>query len=417
MHRSKRLIAALLAAAVAAAAYLAAVPAGAASGEWTGTIVASVSFRTGPGTDYSRIRYLKKGETVRILHQYNAYWYKAEDANGKIGYVSTSSKYISVKKPDPPANAAPAAKGKIVASVSLRKGPGTSYDRIRYAQKGETVEILDKVNAYWYHVRDQYGNIGYLSTSSKYIEADFPAAPSPSPSPSPSPAPAPSPEKNENKGVILASVSFRKGPGTSYDRIRYLSKGETVDILGMYNEYWYRVRDKNGTVGYVSSGAQYISANYKPPVFAPEEAALLAQRVIEAGLRYLGTPYEYGSDRNTTTTFDCSDFVRTAFLEGAGIFLPSNSRTQADYVRQIGRVSTDLTKLKPGDILFFMSYKGPNASDYAGVNKSAETVSHNAIYLGDGKILHTYSKESGGVRIDKMEGQWLYRFLFGGSAM
>lgn len=43
---------------------------------------------------------------------------------------------------------------------------------------------------------------------------------------------------------------------------------------------------------------------------------------------------------------------------------------------------------------------------------------HNGIYLGNGKVLQTYSKESGGVRIDSIEGRhWEYRFLFGGSTL
>ena len=67
--------------------------------------------------------------------------------------------------------------------------------------------------------------------------------------------------------------------------------------------------------------------------------------------------------------------------------------------------------------MFFMSYRGPKKSDYSGINKSKQTINHVGIYLGDGRILHTYSKESGGVRIDSIAGKhWEYRFLFGGSA-
>ena len=416
----KRLLAASLAASIVVGTVSAAAFPDVASAAWIGKIESSVSFRTGPGTDNSRIRYLQKGETVTILQQVNAYWFKVEDKNGKTGYVSSNQKYISTS--GSPEQTVKKNTGLIVSSVSLREGPSTQEKRIRYAQKGETVTILGKVNAYWYHVRDPYGNTGYLSTSEKYIQANFsepaPApAPTPTPTPTPVPAPTPPPAPTDNQGLIVSSVSLREGPGTSYTRIRYAAKGETVDILAKTNEYWYKVRDRYGNVGYISTSEKYISANYTPPVIAPEDVPVLAQRVIDAGMRYLGTPYEYGSDRNTTTTFDCSDFVRTAFLEGAGISFPSNSRTQGDYVKELGRVSSDWKTLKPGDILFFMSYKGSKASDYAGVNKDTERISHNAIYLGDGKILHTYSQESGGVRIDTMEGQWEHRFLFGGSAM
>ncbi|CAM3551221.1 MULTISPECIES: C40 family peptidase [Paenibacillaceae] len=140
--------------------------------------------------------------------------------------------------------------------------------------------------------------------------------------------------------------------------------------------------------------------------------------VISSGKKYLGTPYEFGSSRSNTRTFDCSDFVRQAYLEGAKIKLPADSRKQGDYVKKNGTVTTDWRKLKPGDIMFFMSYKGSKDSNYRGIDKSKERITHNGIYLGNGKILHTYSKKSGGVRIDTIEGkQWEKRFLFGGSIL
>jgi len=68
--------------------------------------------------------------------------------------------------------------------------------------------------------------------------------------------------------------------------------------------------------------------------------------------------------------------------------------------------------------MFFMSYKGSKSSSYAGINKAAQRITHNGIYLGNGKIMHTYLEKSGGVRIDSIEGKhWEYRFVFGGSAL
>jgi cell wall-associated NlpC family hydrolase len=111
-------------------------------------------------------------------------------------------------------------------------------------------------------------------------------------------------------------------------------------------------------------------------------------------------------------------FVRQAFKDGVGIILPGNSKTQADYVKKIGNITTNWRNLKPGDIMFFMSYKGSKSNNYSGINKSSQRITHNGIYLGNGKILHTYSEKSGGVRIDNIEGKhWEYRFVFGGSAL
>lgn len=135
-------------------------------------------------------------------------------------------------------------------------------------------------------------------------------------------------------------------------------------------------------------------------------------------MKYLGTPYEFGSNRNTVTTFYCSDFVRQAFLDGTGIKLPADSRQQGQFVRSKGKVSTNWRDLKPGDIMFFKSYEGSSSANYENVDKFNELITHDGIYLGNGKNLHTYPKESGDVRIDKIEGLHCEkRFLFGGSAI
>src|SRR3569832_177194 len=62
----------------------------------TATVQAGVNMRTQPSTAGSVIRLLKQGESIVVLEQTNAYWYKVQDSRGAIGYVSTSSQYLSV---------------------------------------------------------------------------------------------------------------------------------------------------------------------------------------------------------------------------------------------------------------------------------------------------------------------------------
>ncbi|MFD0714314.1 SH3 domain-containing protein [Paenibacillus sp. GCM10027626] len=312
--------------------------------------------------------------------------------------------------------------GEIKASVSFREGPSTDSKVMRYLSKGEDVTVLKEVNSYWYQVQDQNGQTGYVSTSDKYITVGGNIT-----------EVAPAKPGNSANATAVSSVSFRKSASVSGARIRYLSKGEAVTILGQPNSYWYEIADANGVRGYVSSDAKYIkvnngntspggsgsngnagNGNVKPPVNSSSKI----EAIIKAGHKYLGTPYEYGSDRNSTKTFDCSDFVRRAFIDGAGITLPSDSRQQGDYVKKKGGIQTNWRNLKRGDLMFFMSYKGTSATSYNGVNKSKATITHVGIYLGDGQIIHTYSKDSGGVRIDSIAGKhWEYRFMFGGSAL
>ena len=292
-------------------------------------------------------------------------------------------------------------------SVSFRDQPNTSSNVKRYLKTGERLTVLSQPNSYWYQVRDAGGTAGYVSSSSQYITASSGS----------------SGATGSRTGQIVKSVSFRTGPATNASRIRYIGAGETVTILSQPNSYWYHVRDSRGTTGYISSQSQYIRVGGGGAAVPPSSGGGSSQnnnveKVIAAGAKFLGTPYQYGSNRNSTASFDCSAFVRRAFQNGLGITLPSDSRGQGAHVKNKGNAKSNWRQLQRGDLMFFMSYRGTSASSYSGINKSRATITHVGIYLGDGKILHTYSKESGGVRTDSIAGKhWEHRFLFGGSAL
>jgi peptidoglycan DL-endopeptidase CwlO len=145
----------------------------------------------------------------------------------------------------------------------------------------------------------------------------------------------------------------------------------------------------------------------------------LANNVIAFGSLFFGTPYEYGSDRSSPNTFDCSDFTRWAFLGALGMDLPKDSRSQRKYVQQFSkRKYRDLSQAKKGDLLFFMDYKGWQPGSYKGIDVYNQRTSHVGIYMGNGKMLHTASKSTGGVRIDTLAGKhYQYRFQEGGSVL
>ena len=206
------------------------------------------------------------------------------------------------------------------------------------------------------------------------------------------------------KGKSGLKASYNKNDGTSFDN------GQTDD--GGFASDW------NGGGGQEQNAGGAGAANSSDASDPSQTASNDIEKVIADGMKYLGTPYEFGSDRSTSKTFDCSDFTKWIFQETLGVDLPSDSRQQGDYVKQRGQAKTDWHQLKRGDLIFFMSYKGSKEADYAGVDKSTARITHVGLYLGDGKVLQTYSVKSGGVRVDSIEGTaWEYRFLFGGSVV
>ncbi len=184
----------------------------------------------------------------------------------------------------------------------------------------------------------------------------------------------------------------------------YSSQGEDQVVQKTFSEYSNKYL---GARRFVQEGAA------QQPAPAPTN---IGDKVVEAGLKYLGTPYQYASSRSTKTTMDCSEFTMWAYRDGAGIDMGRGGATsQANYVKAHGHYTYDINKLQKGDLVFFMSYRGWRESDYAGINPRNYGTTHVGIYMGDGKLLHTFSKESGGVKITNFYNtHWEWRFIMGG---
>ncbi|WP_166244695.1 C40 family peptidase [Paenibacillus turpanensis] len=144
-----------------------------------------------------------------------------------------------------------------------------------------------------------------------------------------------------------------------------------------------------------------------------------AENAIATAKQFIGAPYQYGSERDNPSSFDCSDFTRWAFLSGIGMDLPLDSRSQARYVQAYSnRLYYNLNEARRGDLLFFTPFIGVDPDQYEHVTKSVNAVSHCGLYLGDGKMIHTASARTGGVRIDNVFGNHLqWRFFMGGSVL
>lgn len=101
---------------------------------------------------------------------------------------------------------------------------------------------------------------------------------------------------------------------------------------------------------------------------APESTKPL----IEEAYRWIGTPYAYGGTSRSGT--DCSGFLQSVYRNALGISIPRSTREQSEYCSDIKP-----DRLEAGDLVFF------NANGRKG------KVSHVALYVGDGKIVHASS--------------------------
>lgn len=105
-----------------------------------------------------------------------------------------------------------------------------------------------------------------------------------------------------------------------------------------------------------------------------------ASAVVAYAKQFLGNPYVYGGSSLTNGT-DCSGFTMSVYAH-FGYSLNRSSYTQVYNGR-----SVSMGSLQPGDLLFY--------------NNGGSTISHVAIYIGGGQIIHA-STESTGIIIGGM---------------
>ena len=111
----------------------------------------------------------------------------------------------------------------------------------------------------------------------------------------------------------------------------------------------------------------------------------MASRVLGTADRYVGTRYTWGGN-TPSSGFDCSGFTKYVFAAN-GVQLPRTSREQA----RVGQgVPLDFGAMLPGDIILFA--------------EPGEAISHVAIYVGSGEIIHSSSARGGVGYLDLSKG-------------
>jgi peptidoglycan DL-endopeptidase CwlO len=105
--------------------------------------------------------------------------------------------------------------------------------------------------------------------------------------------------------------------------------------------------------------------------YVPPPNASAAQIAVNAARSALGSEYVWGSAG--PTTFDCSGLTSWAWAQ-AGVYIPHSSAGQYDALPHV-----PLSAVEPGDLIFYFS-----------------PISHVAIYVGNGTIIHARHPGPGG---------------------
>ena len=160
----------------------------------------------------------------------------------------------------------------------------------------------------------------------------------------------------ETEYVETEYVETEYVPETDYVETDYVPETEYVETEYVETEY--------------IPETDYVETEYVPET---EYTSSTGQEIANFAVQFVGNPYVYGGT-SLTNGADCSGFVQSVFASfGIGL-----ARTAAD--QSYGGSSVDIGSIQAGDLLFY--------SDGSGI-------SHVALYIGGGQIVHASTPESG----------------------
>lgn len=203
-------------------------------------------------------------------------------------------------------------------------------------------------------------------------------------------------QKLKNVGYAISSVDGVFGTETER-AVAAFQRDQSIRVTGVVNNATWRALKKARTQTWGSD----IPKPETSPLpqnkdhLAPNNSPILASNKVNALIKtaksYIGVPYKFGG--TTPKAFDCSGYLQYVFAQN-GISIPRTSDEQY----KLGRRTTGIRQLVPGDLVFFTTYE-PGAS-------------HCGIYLGNDEFIHASSSK--GVRIDKLSNSYWSPRYYGG---
>lgn len=171
------------------------------------------------------------------------------------------------------------------------------------------------------------------------------------------------------------TLRVREEPNTECEILALMPEGEEVEVIEDQGE-WLKVS--------VDSEEGYVSADYVTVSNELNKAMTMTEvkygqgvsdvkvDLVSYACQFVGNPYVWGGT-SLTNGADCSGFTLSIFAK-YGIYLPHSSAAQANCGRRISA-----SEAQPGDLFFY----------------GGGRISHVAIYIGNGQIVHASSERTG----------------------
>lgn len=245
-------------------------------------------------------------------------------------------------------------------TLNVRETPSADSSMVGKMPKNAAGEILETLDG-WYKI--QSGDVtGYVSAD--YLITGEEAA-----------------ARVEEVKQTIATVktptlNVREEPNTECSILALMPQGEELNVLEDLSG-WVKV-DLDNTNGFISKDYVDISVQLPKAMTMTEVrygngVSDVRVDLISYATQFVGNPYVWGGT-SLTNGADCSGFTLSIFAK-YGVYLPHSSKAQANCGTRISA-----SEAKPGDLFFY---------------GSGSSISHVAIYIGNGQIVHASSKKTG----------------------
>ncbi|MCB9206531.1 MAG: C40 family peptidase [Ignavibacteriales bacterium] len=186
--------------------------------------------------------------------------------------------------------------------------------------------------------------------------------------------------QNSEKVIVTEQYTsaFEK-PDLKSDKVSDLVIGNILKKINISDNFT-KIEFPDGRTGFIENN-NVIDFNYWIKNINAERSS-----VINSASTFMGLPYLWGG--TSSKGFDCSGFTKTVYYLN-GIILPRDASQQV-HVGELIDTENDFNNLLPGDLLFF----GQKQTE-----THKEKITHVALYIGEGKYIHS----SGRVRINSLK--------------
>lgn len=245
-------------------------------------------------------------------------------------------------------------------TLNVRETPSADSSMVGKMPKNTAGEILETLDG-WYKI--QSGDVtGYVSAD--YLITGEEAA-------------ARAEEVKQTIATVKTpTLNVREEPNTECSILALMPQGEELNVLEDLSG-WVKV-DLDNTNGFISKDYVDISVQLPKAMTMTEVrygngVSDVRVDLISYATQFVGNPYVWGGT-SLTNGADCSGFTLSIFAK-YGVYLPHSSKAQANCGTRISA-----SEAKPGDLFFY---------------GSGSSISHVAIYIGNGQIVHASSKKTG----------------------